>query len=116
MGQRIVLGMGAGQCGLNLLAEILAKQPRFLVTLEHAPLRPWVSRPDRPVIRERFRRWAAADADYVGDVAAFYLPYVKATVEAVPGVRLVCLKRPREEVVLGFCRQLDASRPVPTNH
>ncbi len=33
-----------------------------------------------------------------------------------PGIRIVCLKRPREEVVAAFCRTLDEASPFPTNH
>lgn len=33
-----------------------------------------------------------------------------------PAIRLICLKRPREEVIAGFCRSLDHSMRFPTNH
>ncbi|NUQ65215.1 MAG: class I SAM-dependent methyltransferase, partial [Pirellulales bacterium] len=53
---------------------------------------------------------------FVGDVASFYLPYVEEAIRAEPGIRIVCLKRPREEVVEGFCRFLDQATPFPVNH
>lgn len=113
---RIVVGMGAGQCGLNLLAEILAKQPRARVTLEQPPLLPWKRRDDRPGILERFRRWARMDAALVGDVAAFYLPYVEDAITGHSTAKMICLKRPKDEIIAGFSRQLDAMQPAPMDH
>jgi hypothetical protein len=52
----------------------------------------------------------------VGDVASFYLPYVESVIEQVPDVRIVCLQRPREEVIASFCLWLDSVHPLPTNH
>lgn len=116
MTQQVILGMGAGQCGLNLLAEILGKQPAARITLEQAPLLSWESRSDRPGIRERIIRWKTVDASIIGDVASFYLPYVEEAIAIEPGIRIVCLKRPKDEVIAGFCVQLDANRPYPMNH
>ena len=51
-----------------------------------------------------------------GDVALFYLPYVKEAIGFDPTIRIVCLKRPREEVVTAFCRTLDQATRFATNH
>jgi len=56
------------------------------------------------------------DEAVIGDVASFYLPHVEQANELAPEVRVVCLKRPREEVVESFCRWLDKVHPLPTNH
>ena len=52
----------------------------------------------------------------VGDVASFYLPYVEEAIGFDPTIRIVCLKRPRDEVVTAFCRTLDRTTRFPTNH
>jgi hypothetical protein len=115
--QRLVLGLGAGQCGLNLLVEILGKQPGLRMTLEQPPLLPWVRRSGLPGLKERFARWRNQFSEkWIGDAASFYLPYVDEAIEADPDVRIICLKRPREEIVSAFCRHLDKNSPFPTNH
>lgn len=114
--QRIILGMGAGHCGLGLLATILAAQKSARVSVAQPPLLPWEPRPNGPGIRERIARWRSAAAAIVGDVAAFYLPYAEEAVAAEPEVRMVCLKRPREEVIAGFRVHLDRAGPPRIDH
>ena len=71
----------------------------------------------RRVLRERFARFRShAKARLLGDVASFYLPYLEEAIAVEPDIRIVCLKRPREEVVTSFCEWLDQSMPLPTNH
>jgi hypothetical protein len=113
---RIVLGMGAGHCGLGALAAILGKQLAARISVAQAPLLPWVPRPDGPGIRERIARWRSGGGSLVGDVAAFYLPYAEAAVEAEPGIKMICLKRPEDEITAAFRRHLDRTSPLPINH
>ncbi|MCX7424709.1 MAG: hypothetical protein NTW96_03630 [Planctomycetia bacterium] len=117
MNRQIVLGMGAGQCGTGLLAEILNQQPCARVTHQEPPLLPWTPDGRTGGIGERLRRMLDARQEpVVGDVASFYLPYVEEAVALEPSIRIVCLTRPREEVVEGFCRSLDGGFPFPVNH
>ncbi len=117
MPQQIVLGLGVGQCGLDFLAEILQKQHGSRITTEQTPILPWKQSPDLPGIRERIARWKETCPEaIVGDVASFYLPYVEQAIQIEPLIRIVCLKRPRDEVVRAFCHSLDSTRRVPTNH
>ena len=74
-------------------------------------------RPNRGNRGERLRRMLDARQEpVVGDVASFYLPYIEEAVALEPSIRIVCLTRPREEVVEGFCRSLDGGFPFPVNH
>lgn len=117
MSQRIVLGMGAGQCGLSLLFEILAKQASSRMTMDQAPVFPWAPDPKESRVKERLSRWKKQFQErFVGDVATFYLPYVEQFIAEEPECRLICLKRPREEVVASFCKYLDEKAPNPTDH
>ncbi len=118
MNRQIILGMGAGQCGSLLLSQILNKQPQARVTHEQFPWLPWVRQPDAPAIRERLQRLVTASTSerFIGDVASFYLPYVEEAIRCEPNLRIICLKRPADEVVSGFCRHLDQSSRVPINH
>ncbi len=117
MKPRIVLGMGTGHCGLDLLADILARQSGSRVTFEQQPLLPWTPRSDRPGLVERFQRWRAAEGtDLIGDVAWSYLLYAEKAIAIEPDVRLVCLECPKDEVVAGFREEVVAGRPLPVNH
>jgi hypothetical protein len=117
MPRQFILGMGAGQCGMNLLTEILQKQADTRITYEQWPVLPWLRKPGLPGIRERLARWNDTSSEsIVGDVAAFYLPYVEEAIECNDSIRLVCLKRLRGEVIAGYVRNLNETCRVPTNH
>lgn len=84
---------------------------------EEPPRLPWQRRPGDRVIRERFARIRRMrDGQLLGDVASFYLPYVEDVIAVEPNVRIICLKRSREEVIRSFCNWLDRVHPLPTNH
>lgn len=117
MSVKIILGLGAGQCGTKLLAQVLDAQPNTHVTHEQPPLLPWQPSKQIPGIVERLARLRRdAQTKFVGDVASFYLPYVEEAIACDPEIRLICLKRPEQEIVAAFCRFLDESAPFPTNH
>lgn len=118
MSQRFILGIGSGRCGTLSLAHVLAAQPQTQATHEDPPLLPWIPDPNRPVIEQRFVRWRRKfkNAAVVADVASFYLPYVEQAIAHEPDLRVVCLKRPREEVVESFCKWLDGTHPLNINH
>src|SRR5262245_55888342 len=101
-GRRIILGMGSGRCGTRSLAAVLSRQPGTKVTHEAKPLLPWRN-PRSSVIAQRFERMQRAVHDgVVGDVASFYLPYAEMAIAIEPDVRIVCLKRPQDDVVESF--------------
>lgn len=113
----IVLGIGSGRCGTESLAAVLNRHPGVKVSHEEPPLLPWRHEPEPRVIGERLARFQRRpEAQLVGDVASFYLPYVEDAIRAEPTIRIVCLKRDREEVVQSFCRWLDRTQHLPTNH
>lgn len=113
----LVIGMGTGRCGTLSLTSVLNQQPNTKVTHEQPPLLPWDSPVRTSLIHERIRRMRSSRQErMIGDVASFYLPYVPDIVASEPDVRIVCLKRPREEVVQSFCQWLDKVHPLPTNH
>jgi hypothetical protein len=114
---RIVLIVGAGRCGLVSLVHLLNRQANTRATLEEPPLLPWQRAPGDRVVRERFQRFRRSrDAQIIADAAAFYLPYSEDALAAEPELRVVGLKRPREEVIASFSRFLDEWNIYPTNH
>ena len=116
-GQAIILGMGTGRCGTHTLADLLNLQPDSSFTHEQPPLLPWDPAPGKPVIQERLARIRRTRPQrFVGDVSLFYLPYVEDAIAAEPGVKIICLERPKEEVVASFCKWSDTVHPLPTDH
>jgi len=117
MKQSIVLGIGTGRCGLRSLAKLLNQQPETQCSYEEPPFLPWKQSDIDRIVRERFARFRQNGRGRVlCDVASFYLPNLEAAIAAEPDIRILCLKRSREDVVVSFCEWLDASFPLPTNH
>ena len=123
--QTIILGLGAGQCGLKLLADILNRQPGVRVTHEEKPLLPWEQQTPRLVgvenepvtLIDRINRWKAKHHErFIGDVASFYLPYVEEAIQNIPDVKIICLKRSRDEIVSSFILAQNKSSPRPTDN
>ena len=113
----VILGLGTGRCGTHSLTDLLNLQTGAEFTHEEWPLLPWNRVAGRPGIGERLRRLRRTRAGrYVGDVASFYLPYAEQAIALDPKLRMICLERPREEVVASFCRWLDTVHPLPTDH
>lgn len=105
MSEWIVLGIGTGRCGTNSLAAILDAQPDARVTHEALPHLPWES--DAVLLNERIGQLRARDARVAGDVAFYYLPYVRPILEQLPDARVVCLRRDRAETVRSYLAKAD---------
>ena len=128
MQSRLIFGLGAGQCGTQLLTDILKSQKNTHITHEEPPFLSWDSHPKLvtqgkhpepvPGIRERIERMRRTRPQHavVGDVAHFYLPYIDEMIALEPEVRILCLIRPELEIVDSFCRFLDSTSPRPVNH
>jgi hypothetical protein len=114
---KVILVVGSGRCGLASLTHILKQQPHTQATLEEPPLLPWDRAPGDHLMRARLARFRKArDAEFLCDTASFYLPYLEDALAADPEVRIIGLKRPREEVVASFNHFLDEYNVFPTNH
>ena len=117
MAQRFILGIGSGRCGTLSLKHVFAAQPETDATHEDPPLLPWRRENGRALMEQRFVRWRRRRKEaVVADVASFYLPYVEEAIALEPELRIVCLKRPREEVVESFGKWLTRVNPLPLNH
>src|SRR5437667_11423287 len=105
--RRIILGIGSGRCGTRSLANLLNRQPGTRVTHEEPPRLPWRIPHARAMAQRLAQIERSRQEQVVGDVALYYLPYVEQAIEHSPDVRILCLKRPREEVIESFCRWID---------
>lgn len=122
---KIILGMGTGQCGLKFLSDLLSAQPDTYVTHEDVPFLPWQPSEKKEVeceasslsITSRLARWRKKRSQgRIGDVASFYLPYVEEILKIEPCCRMICLQRPKEEVIQAFQLDLQRSSSRPTDH
>ena len=117
MAQRFILGIGSGRCGTLSLKHVFAAQAETDATHEDPPLLPWRRENGRPLMEQRFVRWRRRRKEaVVADVASFYLPYLEEAIALEPEIRIVCLKRPREEVVESFGKWLARVNPLSLNH
>jgi hypothetical protein len=113
----IILVAGSGRCGLASVTNLLGRQPNTKATMEEPPILAWKHAGGEELMRARLARFRTArDAEFLADAASFYLPYLEGAIAAEPGVRIIGLKRPREEVVASFARFLDEHDAFPTNH
>ncbi len=121
-GVQLVIGLGTGRCGTVTLSQVLRSQQGCARTFTHEqhPVLPWSPASDAEAARlatarvrallQRRLQFAAPGAapesqpavPLVGDVASFYLPYVRLFLALEPGAKFVVLQRPREEVVSSF--------------
>lgn len=114
---RNLLVVGTGRCGLVSAMHLLNRQPDTNITLESPPLLPWRRFPGDNQMSERLVRFRKKRHHAViGDAAAFYLPYIDRAIAADPHVRIVALRRPREDVVASFARFLDEYTSYPVDH
>jgi hypothetical protein len=114
--RRLVFGIGTGRSGTVSLAKLLDAQPKFNVTHEMTRTtrsgRIW-RRLAEPIPWRASENEVAATVDLilhrrgsvVGDVGSSWLPHLPALLRQYPSARVVCLERPREEVVTSFLRK-----------
>jgi hypothetical protein len=115
-GRRIILGIGSGRCGTRSLANLLNRQQGTHITHEEPPRLPWRVPHDRALAQRLAQMRRVRKEPIVGDVASYFLPYLEQAIDDSPTIRVVCLKRPRQEVISSFCRWIDKVHPLPTNH
>jgi len=93
----LVIGLGTGRSGTVSLAQLLNGQPSASVDHELKPLLPWIY--DEARLDYRLWQLEHRDTRLVGDVAYYYLPYVRRIASKVHDVRFVCMRRNRAEVI-----------------
>ena len=115
---RLVLGIGSGRCGTQSLARLLDQQPAASVTHEITPVLSWKDPQAKGRIAERLTalRFNGRNHEISGDIAHYYLNYVNAALELDPKLRVICLKRPREEVIESYYRWVTERFGPGVNH
>lgn len=108
MAKKLIIGLGTGRCGTLSLSLFLNAQPGITMLhegkQEGARARPLRWQGDR----DELWRWletlerASGDSAYYGDIGMYFLPYAEALIQRFPDIKLVCLKRNRQEVVNSY--------------
>ncbi|MFT7473665.1 MAG: hypothetical protein ACI81L_000580 [Verrucomicrobiales bacterium] len=96
-GPQPIIGLGSGRCGTVSLSLLLNGQLDSEVTHESRPVLPWQF--DRDVLRLRTNDLLDRTSAFAGDVAYYYLPYVRTLASENHDIRFLCLERDFEEVV-----------------
>ena len=117
--RQLVIGIGAGRCGMKSLAELLGHQPSSAINPESSPALPWeVSDASIALLHRNLDRLfdRYPQVAFVGDVAHSYLPYFSIVLESFPQARFICLQRDRRETIDSFVSWIAKTRKgVPVN-
>jgi len=103
MKKQLIIGMGTGRCGTVSLYNLLNSQKNSFARHESKPLLTWTF--NKNAINTKLKKFFKRKEKYVGDVNSCYLPYAAYICKNIPSVRIVVLKRPKNEVVKSFMKQ-----------
>lgn len=113
---QLVLGIGTGRNGSTTLSELLAAQPDARVTHELPPILSW----DRKTSADEFHvqrfKHLLTQFSIVGDVAHWWLPKLDEIIQSIPSVRIVALKREKQETVNSFLKIKGGNGKGAINH
>lgn len=107
----VILGIGTGRCGTVSLARLLDAQPGVICTHEDQPYLPWHFNWENEADWEAFHihvarfRQKQSKAKMVGDVAFYWLPYLHEMLSSFPGLKVICLKRDRDETIASYMKK-----------
>jgi hypothetical protein len=106
---QLIIGLGTGRCGTTSLARLLNAQANAWVSheLDNQPMPPiprWAQ--DEAVVMIELERLLFQKKNILaGDVALFHLPYIERIAAKFPGVRFICMKRPKQATVKSFVKK-----------
>lgn len=104
MTKNMIIGLGTGRCGTVSLANLLNVN-NLNVVHELRPLLSWYDGDYKQKIN------TLREQKLDGEVASYFLPYVRGINDMVENVKFICLKREKQQVIDSFMKKT----PV-TNH
>lgn len=102
MKKQLIIGLGTGRCGTVSIYRLLNSQKSSNISHESMPVLSWEF--NQRAIEKKLNSLMKKRGRYVGDVASYYLPYMKFILGRHPDVKFVCLKRNKKEVIESFDR------------
>ncbi len=92
----LIIGLGTGRCGTQSLARLLSLQKHYKVKHELGKPLPWAF--SLFAIEKKVEELKC----YNGDIAFYYLNYVRYLKKNYPNIKFVCLKRDRNETIESY--------------
>jgi len=105
---KLIIGLGTGRCGTSSLSLLFNSQKDSYFTHEFIPHLPWNF--NAFTLLDRLEELKKFKGNYIGDVALYYLPYVRFILSVEPKTKFICLERNREKVIKSFlsiCKERD---------
>ncbi len=111
---QIVFGLGTGRSGTNSLATLLNMQNRARVWHEKEKWRiPWYGGEAKVKNQINYFKVLSRKYDLVGDISFYYLPYVPLIIDAIPGVKFICMQRDKQETVVSYIKWVSRQNFCP---
>ena len=100
----VIFGLGTGRCGTHSLAHLFNSQnsSSFSHEIGGIPFLPW--EPSKGTFRHAIGTVEESGADFVGDVAFYWLRYVNDIIELYPTAKFVVLQRDRQAVIDSYMK------------
>jgi hypothetical protein len=103
--KKFVFGLGSGRCGTVTLAHVLNSQKRSCVTHEGVLPLPW------GLVEPMMFHITMVNVTHYpgvtnGDVALYYLNYIREILYMIPPAKFVCLKRNKEATVTSYLNHI----------
>lgn len=108
-----LIGCGTGRCGTRSLAKLINDCPGWRCGHEHIVTGPLPWNIDIGMAYDQIE-WFN-NRNRIGNVAYYFLPYIELMLDEVIGLRVVCLKRNREDTVESFMRWMARRWELPRN-
>lgn len=119
MSARLIIGIGSGRCGTYSLTKLLNAQPNCRVGHELPNPLPWEVNIQLHDVRLRslWRQYGGDLRSGYGDVALYYLKYIPGFIARTgDAIRVIALKRNKQETVKSYLRKLKGDKYWPFNH
>jgi len=113
---QLVLGIGTGRSGSTSLTELLAAQSHARVTHEMPPILYWDQNTSADAFHINRFKHLLTQYSIVGDVAHWWLPKIEYVIQSIPSVRIVALKREKQETVDSFLKIKGGNGKGAINH
>jgi hypothetical protein len=102
--KKLILGIGTGRCGTVSLSNLLNSQNKAEITHElQGQSVNWYGGANQ--FNAIYSKIISRQSDFVGDVSFYHLPFLEMFMDKNPDIKIVVLKRDKQEVISSFKRK-----------